>query len=261
MALTKSTVAVNNISSLSATPNATEGLTAAQLQAKFDKTGSDIKAYLNDTLTAEIDALFTTSASGWTILPATLTYASASRINTSVDLTGVIGIGDKIKLTQNSAKYFYVIAITSNLLTVTGGSDYTVENATITSPYYSHTENPFGFPNSLGGFIIEATTNANGSYEKYIDGRLVQMGIGEAAPNENAATITLPTAFVDTNYLMVASHKYTGGGDYGGSAQLKNIVAPQPNNTTTAYLYSVYSDGSVAAYKRKIQYIAYGKWK
>lgn len=58
MALTKSTVAVNNISSLSATPNATEGLTAAQLQAKFDKSASDNKTYINDTLTAEIDALF-----------------------------------------------------------------------------------------------------------------------------------------------------------------------------------------------------------
>jgi len=55
MGLTKTTVGVTNISDLSSTPNATEGLTAAQLQAKFDKTGADLKTYINDTLTAELD--------------------------------------------------------------------------------------------------------------------------------------------------------------------------------------------------------------
>ena len=55
MALTKNTTTVTNIADLSSTPNATEGLTAAQLQAKFDKTGADLKTYINDTLTAELD--------------------------------------------------------------------------------------------------------------------------------------------------------------------------------------------------------------
>ena len=58
MALTKATFGVTNISDLSSTPNATEGLTAAQLQAKFDKTGADTKTYINDTLTAELDTYF-----------------------------------------------------------------------------------------------------------------------------------------------------------------------------------------------------------
>jgi len=57
MGLTKTTVAVNNITALSDTPNATEGLTAAQLKAKFDKTGSDLKTYINDTLITELDTL------------------------------------------------------------------------------------------------------------------------------------------------------------------------------------------------------------
>lgn len=161
MALTKSTVAVNNISSLSATPNATEGLTAAQLQAKFDKSASDNKTYINDTLTTEIDALFTTSASGWTVLPATLTYASATTMNTSADLTGVIGVGDKIKLTQTSAKYFIVTVITANLITVYGGTDYTVESATITTPYYSKVKTPFGFPMDPDKWTITISNSNN----------------------------------------------------------------------------------------------------
>jgi hypothetical protein len=41
--------------------------------------------------------------------------------------------GDKIKLTQTTVKYFYIVGVANTLLTVTGGSDYTVANAAITN--------------------------------------------------------------------------------------------------------------------------------
>jgi hypothetical protein len=88
----------------------------------------------------------TSALSGWNVLEATLTYASANTINTSVDLTGILGVGDKLKLTQTTVKYYYVIAITSSLITVAINTDYVVANAAITAPYYSHVESPFGFP-------------------------------------------------------------------------------------------------------------------
>lgn len=56
MALTKFTADVNNVSALSDLPNDADGLTAAQLKAVFDKAGSDIKTYINGTLTTQIDA-------------------------------------------------------------------------------------------------------------------------------------------------------------------------------------------------------------
>lgn len=55
MALTKLTTNVENVQALSDTPNATEGLTSAQLKEVFDKAGVDIKTYINDTLTAQVD--------------------------------------------------------------------------------------------------------------------------------------------------------------------------------------------------------------
>ncbi len=55
MALTKCTANVNNIQSLSDRPNTIDGLTSAQLKEKYDKAGADIKEYLNDTLTEELD--------------------------------------------------------------------------------------------------------------------------------------------------------------------------------------------------------------
>lgn len=55
MALTKLTVNVNNIQALSDRPNEIDGLDAAELKERFDKAGADIKTYLNETLTEEID--------------------------------------------------------------------------------------------------------------------------------------------------------------------------------------------------------------
>ena len=85
-------------------------------------------------------------SSGWERLPGTLTYASATTINSSVDLTGVLQKGDKLKLNNTSTKYFYVVSLTSSVITVTGGSDYTVANSAITAPFFSKVESPQGFP-------------------------------------------------------------------------------------------------------------------
>ena len=55
MALSKFTENVNNIQALSDRPNVTDGITSSELKEKFDKAGSDIKNYMNNTLTEEID--------------------------------------------------------------------------------------------------------------------------------------------------------------------------------------------------------------
>lgn len=60
MALTKMTQDVNNIQGLSDRPNTIDGLTAAELKAKYDKAGSDIKTYLNTVLTTELDTALAT---------------------------------------------------------------------------------------------------------------------------------------------------------------------------------------------------------
>lgn len=54
-ALTKFTENVRNIQALSDKPNEIDGLTSAELKAKFDKAGEDIKSYINNTLTEEVN--------------------------------------------------------------------------------------------------------------------------------------------------------------------------------------------------------------
>lgn len=56
--ITRFTEDVNNIQGLSDRPNTTDGLTSQQLKKKFDKAGSDIKSYMNDTLLPEIERIF-----------------------------------------------------------------------------------------------------------------------------------------------------------------------------------------------------------
>ncbi len=88
--------------------------------------------------------------SGWTAFQTTLTYASATSFTIVGDYSGILQKGDKIKFDQTTTKYFYVLSAVysapNTIITVTGGSDYSVANAAITSAYWSHIENPFGFP-------------------------------------------------------------------------------------------------------------------
>lgn len=86
---------------------------------------------------------------GWLPAGETWTYASATTFTISGDKTGKYQIGDKIKLTQTTAKYFSVIEVSysdpNTTITITGGTDYTLADATITNPFYSKIENPQGF--------------------------------------------------------------------------------------------------------------------
>jgi len=89
---------------------------------------------------------------GWLGYGGTWTYASATTFTVSGDQTVIFGAGTKIKLTQTSAKYFYVVSSSysaNTTVTIMGGSDYSLANAAITSPYFSYAATPQGFPDWL----------------------------------------------------------------------------------------------------------------
>jgi len=88
--------------------------------------------------------------SGWIAAPNTWVYASPTSFTvTGVDATSWLTVGTKIKLTQTTVKYFIVTSrsfSTDTTVNVTGGSDYSLANATIASPFYSYRDNPQGYP-------------------------------------------------------------------------------------------------------------------
>ncbi len=86
----------------------------------------------------------------WSLIAGTLTYLSTDDptfvATTSVDLTGTISLGMRLRLVQTTTKYFIVTAITATTITLYGGTDYDLTTASITDIYYSSAKAPYGFP-------------------------------------------------------------------------------------------------------------------
>ena len=107
----------------------------------------------------------TLAEGGWTPSTGTWAYASADSptftLTVDRDVTSEIGVGNKIKLTQTTAKYFIVTAISysspNTTITLYGGTDYTLANAAISSPCYSYLKSPVGFPMSPAKWTVKVT--------------------------------------------------------------------------------------------------------
>lgn len=146
---------------------------------------------LNDFLVAGAPA-----ADGWTAATGTWTYASATTITVPSGAASIYKKGDKIKLTQTTAKYFYVTGVADTLLTVTGGADYSVANAAITSPYYSHQTSPIGFPDyfTFTG-AASGMTSVSETHKFSLDGTVCTIqSVTSGTGSTTARTITLPIA-------------------------------------------------------------------
>ena len=96
-------------------------------------------------------ALVDLLGSGWLEPGETWVYVSAtSFMIVGVDRTARYRVGRKLRCKQGGGyKYFYVISssfATNTTVTITGGSDFSLANASITDNYFSYVETPEGFP-------------------------------------------------------------------------------------------------------------------
>lgn len=107
-------------------------------------------------------------ATGWIPISATLTYSSVDGhtfvVSTSSDMSGSIGIGDRVSFTNNSTTFYGIVtAITSSTITLYGGTNYSVANSAITNPFFSHLKSPYGFINDPAIWSEELAINSNQS--------------------------------------------------------------------------------------------------
>ena len=107
---------------------------------------------------------------GWVSGTGTWSYSSADSptfvISINADVTAIITVGMKIKLTQTTTKYFIVTAVGSysgsaTLVTVYGGTDYTLANAAISNPYYSSDRAPLSFPLDPSKWTVSVSDSNN----------------------------------------------------------------------------------------------------
>lgn len=97
---------------------------------------------------------------GWIAVTDTWTYASSTTVTVPSDATAKYSVGDKVRFTNSGTKYFYITAVSSTVLTLNGGSDYSLANAAITLPFFSKEVSPTGFPDR---FAFTPTWTSSGS--------------------------------------------------------------------------------------------------
>ncbi len=142
--------------------------------------GIPVKASTAELDTGTDDAKFATALAiagsflgvqgGWTPLGAATYEASDApsyTISFASDMTGILSYGMKIKLTDSTVKFFKISNVGAysggkTIITVYGGTDYTLSGGAITLPYYSTKHHPFGFPNQKAKWTV---TLSNGSLQ------------------------------------------------------------------------------------------------
>jgi len=194
----------------------------------------------NKTLTSPV---VNVSWDGWVVVTDTWTYASATTITVPSGAASLYQKGDKIKLTQTTAKYFYITTVADTLLTITGGSSYTLTSATITSPYYSKVENPQGFPSYFS--YTPVVTCPSGTAPTYTTktGRFTVKG-SQVHVQIQMLNTTGGTAGASANPLFctVPINIYAGisaigsGAAYEESGTLKGVFCR--NNTSAFYFHN-----------------------
>lgn len=198
------------------------------------------------------DKLSTTLLQGWFGTANTWTYASSTTFTVTGDVTAQFPVGTKIMLTQTTIKYFYVTASSysapNTTVTITGGSDYSLANAAITSPALSYDASPQSFPQWFN--YTPTLTNMSGGSQTYSKFRMVGKEVRfrflytlAGAGISGAVSFTLPVT-ASSNYVALdpigtAALVDAGSASYGGRVLIGSTTTAQVRAENAAGTYTV----------------------
>lgn len=184
---------------------------------------------------------------GWIADADTYVYVSATSFKISgKNVTARFPVGCKLKLTQTTAKYFYVVSAafsTDTTVTVTGGSDYSLANAAITSPCYSYQSSPQGFPHwfnytpTFSGFSNTPGVNIS---RFHIESRFVRWNLimdVDGTSNANTFSSSIPIQASSCAYAFWEGHL---------SGMDNNNVLVHPS------FYYISSSGTTVVFRKEI---------
>ena len=174
------------------------------------------------------------SFDGWSSANESHIYASSTTVTVPSGALSKYSVGDKYRIYQNNTvKYFYIVGVTNTLLTITGGSDYTLTNSTISNPCFSKRVSPVGFPQVFN--YTPSNTN-------------ITVGTGGGAQNAGTFTIIGKTAHFLVNIVFGTSGNSMGSNPIVGLpvAVSSNYSITTPSQTALGqFTYNDVSGGVV----------------
>jgi hypothetical protein len=209
--------------SINSTTNELQGVTrgAEGYSAKTHSNGAVVAFPLSK---AHVNELNDEVSVGWTPVYDTWAYASATTITVPSGAASLYQKGDKLRFKQGAGyKYYYIVGVADTVLTVTGGSDYTVANSAITDIAISRAENPFGFPtqftwtpvySGFGSLTFGTVTTQLAKFSVRGDTCTVSLRASgtTGGVTNNGITVTTPLASAtDALYFPTTTVKDTAG--------------------------------------------------
>ena len=180
---------------------------------------------------------------GWYPMVATCTYQGADDPTYSMYVSGnanlFLSLGMKFKCTQTTVKCFFVTAIGSydsgndrTLVSMYGGTDYDLANATITEAYFSVQKAPLGFPTSPTKWSVTFATTTQ---------------VAQASPSANTVynsgdSITIPIGVWDITFEGLV-----GGNMNGQNCRLGCALSTSTNSVSDQIFRYFYGSGDTTA--------------
>lgn len=179
--------------------------------AAAHSSGASVKSMVNAEFWTALQQGYSIAyGNGWLPSSGTWTYASATTMTVPQADADRLSVGSRIKLDQTTTKYFYVTGVSGTTITVNGGTDYTLANAAITSPYFSNDASPKSFPQWFNYTPTHAgySSAPTGGVNKFrLLGTTCEVLIAPTTAgtsNATSATATLPiTAKTETGYASI----------------------------------------------------------
>lgn len=195
-----------------------------------------------------------TPLNGWIPATDTWTYASASSFTIAgVDRTSTFVKGTRLAFTQTTEKFAVVISSsfsTNTTVNIMTNTDYTIANATITSPYYSYNAKPQRFPGwftwsptitnlTLGNGTIIARYSQIGSVAHF----LFRFTLGSTSSVGTNPYFTLPVIPAYNHAInQIVTLLDSGTANYYASAVNEGA------SKEVVFMYAMASSGAIATY-------------
>jgi len=175
------------------------------------------------------------SIGGWISIPVTCVYASADDPTYTMYVAGnattYLWAGMRFKCTQTTDRMFIITAVGTydsgnnrTPITLYGGTDFDLANATISNPYYSPVKCPYGFPMSPAKWTVSLVDD---------NSRAQASPTQNAWYNLNSSSISVPIGVWNVQFSAITgAEKATG--DYLNSY----ITLSTANNSASTSAYT-----------------------